>query len=299
MSQRVRTVLTEQQLEILKQMYGNNQRPDAMTEEQVVEMTGLSSRVIRVWFENKRCKDKKRQVAMREQQQNQEKVTLGQRFEEQAKHVCTLIAPCVRTAGYLLVALLGSIILVLAVVSPIIVPCASFILAHLASPGYNSTWDWTARELEVRIQGALAYVIMALCLCVWVNQAYMLLMNFWILFRCGLLKATSQPQSSSALRADLIKQALISHFRRIFQLFLFHLMTVLVVYPLVVLGVPCLTGIMFAQMCAYIPLEFFNLFLRGRYRVIMRLSESEVSTATVDKTELTRRFNEAGLPGIE
>ncbi|KAH7678247.1 homeobox domain-containing protein, partial [Aphelenchoides avenae] len=72
-SQRVRTVLTEQQLEILKQMYGNNQRPDAMTEEQVVEMTGLSSRVIRVWFENKRCKDKKRQVAMREQQQNQEK----------------------------------------------------------------------------------------------------------------------------------------------------------------------------------------------------------------------------------
>lgn len=27
--------------------------------EQLVEMTGLSPRVIRVWFQNKRCKDKK------------------------------------------------------------------------------------------------------------------------------------------------------------------------------------------------------------------------------------------------
>lgn len=67
-------MLTEQQLKILKQMYGNNQRPDAMTKEQLVEMTGLSARVIRVWFQNKRCKDKKRQAAMREQQQNHEKV---------------------------------------------------------------------------------------------------------------------------------------------------------------------------------------------------------------------------------
>jgi hypothetical protein len=28
--------------------------------EQLVEMTGLSPRVIRVWFQNKRCKDKKK-----------------------------------------------------------------------------------------------------------------------------------------------------------------------------------------------------------------------------------------------
>ena len=31
--------------------------------EQLIEMTGLSGRVIRVWFQNKRCKDKKRQIA--------------------------------------------------------------------------------------------------------------------------------------------------------------------------------------------------------------------------------------------
>lgn len=30
--------------------------------EQIVEMSGLSPRVIRVWFQNKRCKDKKNQI---------------------------------------------------------------------------------------------------------------------------------------------------------------------------------------------------------------------------------------------
>lgn len=42
--------------------------------EQLVEMTGLSPRVIRVWFQNKRCKDKKKQIAMKQLQQQQEKV---------------------------------------------------------------------------------------------------------------------------------------------------------------------------------------------------------------------------------
>ena len=41
--------------------------------EQLVEMTGLSPRVIRVWFQNKRCKDKKKAIAMKIMQQ-QEKV---------------------------------------------------------------------------------------------------------------------------------------------------------------------------------------------------------------------------------
>ena len=41
--------------------------------EQLVEMTGLSPRVIRVWFQNKRCKDKKKTIAMKIQMQ-QEKV---------------------------------------------------------------------------------------------------------------------------------------------------------------------------------------------------------------------------------
>lgn len=59
---RVRTVLTEKQLSLLKSCYTANPRPDALMKEQLVEMTGLSPRVIRVWFQNKRCKDKKRQI---------------------------------------------------------------------------------------------------------------------------------------------------------------------------------------------------------------------------------------------
>ena len=60
---RVRTVLTEKQLSLLKSCYSANPRPDALMKEQLVEMTGLSPRVIRVWFQNKRCKDKKRHMA--------------------------------------------------------------------------------------------------------------------------------------------------------------------------------------------------------------------------------------------
>lgn len=71
---RVRTVLNEKQLHTLRTCYSANPRPDALMKEQLVEMTQLSPRVIRVWFQNKRCKDKKRAIAMKQQQQ-QEKVT--------------------------------------------------------------------------------------------------------------------------------------------------------------------------------------------------------------------------------
>lgn len=47
--------------------------------EQLVEMTGLSPRVIRVWFQNKRCKDKKKTIQMKLQMQ-QEKVPLSSNF---------------------------------------------------------------------------------------------------------------------------------------------------------------------------------------------------------------------------
>lgn len=53
--------------------YNANPRPDALMKEQLVEMTNLSPRVIRVWFQNKRCKDKKKTIAMKLQMQ-QEKV---------------------------------------------------------------------------------------------------------------------------------------------------------------------------------------------------------------------------------
>ena len=48
------------QLSLLKTCYSANPRPDALMKEQLVEMTGLSPRVVRVWFQNKRCKDKKK-----------------------------------------------------------------------------------------------------------------------------------------------------------------------------------------------------------------------------------------------
>ena len=57
---RVRTVLTEKQLNMMKSCFAANPRPDALMKEQIIEMTGLNSRVIRVWFQNKRCKEKKK-----------------------------------------------------------------------------------------------------------------------------------------------------------------------------------------------------------------------------------------------
>ncbi|OAF69201.1 hypothetical protein A3Q56_03067 [Intoshia linei] len=66
---RVRTVLNEKQLQMLRSCYITNPRPDALVKEQLVEMTGLTSRVIRVWFQNKRCKDKKQCIIMKQIQE--------------------------------------------------------------------------------------------------------------------------------------------------------------------------------------------------------------------------------------
>ncbi|KAJ8003271.1 hypothetical protein DPEC_G00167690 [Dallia pectoralis] len=68
-STRVRTVLNEKQLHTLRTCYNANPRPDALMKEQLVEMTGLSPRVIRVWFQNKRCKDKKRCILIKQLEQ--------------------------------------------------------------------------------------------------------------------------------------------------------------------------------------------------------------------------------------
>ena len=54
---RMRTVLNEKQLLTLRTCYSANPRPDALMKEQLVEMTQLSPRVIRVWFQNKRKKN--------------------------------------------------------------------------------------------------------------------------------------------------------------------------------------------------------------------------------------------------
>ncbi|OQR74390.1 insulin enhancer protein ISL-1-like [Tropilaelaps mercedesae] len=70
---RVRTVLNEKQLHTLRTCYAANPRPDALMKEQLVEMTGLSPRVIRVWFQNKRCKDKKRSIMIKQMQQSEKR----------------------------------------------------------------------------------------------------------------------------------------------------------------------------------------------------------------------------------
>jgi insulin gene enhancer protein ISL-1 len=71
----VRTVLNEKQLSMLRACYNMNSRPDSLVKEQLVEMTGLSARVIRVWFQNKRCKDKKKAIEVK-MQMHQEKVKI-------------------------------------------------------------------------------------------------------------------------------------------------------------------------------------------------------------------------------
>ncbi|XP_022237113.1 insulin gene enhancer protein ISL-1-like isoform X2 [Limulus polyphemus] len=79
-STRVRTVLNEKQLHTLRTCYAANPRPDALMKEQLVEMTGLSPRVVRVWFQNKRCKDKKKSILIKQMQQQDKEgrqVSLG------------------------------------------------------------------------------------------------------------------------------------------------------------------------------------------------------------------------------
>ncbi|CAO1304035.1 unnamed protein product [Diamesa serratosioi] len=71
---RVRTVLNEKQLHTLSTFFNANPRPDALMKEQLVEMTGLSPRVIRVWFQNKRCKHNKKTNAMKLQMEQDKEI---------------------------------------------------------------------------------------------------------------------------------------------------------------------------------------------------------------------------------
>lgn len=59
---RNRTIITERQVEILKACYLINAFPDNEQKRQLVEMTGLSRKVVTVWFQNRRQLDKKKQM---------------------------------------------------------------------------------------------------------------------------------------------------------------------------------------------------------------------------------------------
>ena len=83
----MRTVLSEQQLQTLRTVYASNPRPDALLKEHLVEITGLNPRVIRVWFQNKRCKDKKRAI-----QAEAARLQSLQQQQQQAKVVVYIVA---------------------------------------------------------------------------------------------------------------------------------------------------------------------------------------------------------------
>nr|CAD2191438.1 unnamed protein product [Meloidogyne enterolobii] len=85
----IRTVLNESQLKLLNQTYSTNQRPDTSIKEKLIEQTGLNARVIRVWFQNKRLADKKRQIEQREKLQNMEK-NIEQQFVENTDKTANL-----------------------------------------------------------------------------------------------------------------------------------------------------------------------------------------------------------------
>ena len=83
-------MLNEKQLHTLRTCYNANPRPDALMKEQLVEMTGLSPRVIRVWFQNKRCKDKKRSIMMKQLQQQQQQQQHGDKTVGSGTQACLL-----------------------------------------------------------------------------------------------------------------------------------------------------------------------------------------------------------------
>lgn len=90
--------MNEKQLHTLRTCYAANPRPDALMKEQLVEMTGLSPRVIRVWFQNKRCKDKKKAILMKQIQQ-QEKVGHHPHHPTHLDHYSTTTTTTTTTAS--------------------------------------------------------------------------------------------------------------------------------------------------------------------------------------------------------
>ena len=75
---RVRTVLSEQQVNTLTFYYKQDPRPTTQVKEKIAEETALPKKVISVWFQNRRCKDKKKQ-------DQDERIELAKKQDEQKK----------------------------------------------------------------------------------------------------------------------------------------------------------------------------------------------------------------------
>eukprot|EP01135_Chromosphaera_perkinsii_P000897 Nk52_evm60s152 gene=Nk52_evmTU60s152 len=64
---RNRTTITEEQLEHMKACFETIQVPNQEKKEELSRLTGLSTRVIQVWFQNRRAKEKKRNDGLKQQ----------------------------------------------------------------------------------------------------------------------------------------------------------------------------------------------------------------------------------------
>ncbi|XP_076009651.1 LIM homeobox transcription factor 1-alpha [Genypterus blacodes] len=84
---RPRTILTTQQRRIFKASFEVSSKPCRKVRETLAAETGLSVRVVQVWFQNQRAKMKK--LARRQQQQQQEQ----QQTQEQSEHSAHHTAP--------------------------------------------------------------------------------------------------------------------------------------------------------------------------------------------------------------
>jgi hypothetical protein len=58
-SKRPRTTISAKQLDVLKQAYNNSSKPPRHIREQLAAETNLDMRVVQVWFQNRRAKEKR------------------------------------------------------------------------------------------------------------------------------------------------------------------------------------------------------------------------------------------------
>ncbi len=56
---RPRTTITQKQLDVLKSAYNSSSKPSRPMREQLSQQTGLDMRVVQVWFQNRRAKEKR------------------------------------------------------------------------------------------------------------------------------------------------------------------------------------------------------------------------------------------------